>query len=107
VPLRLNEVVLVDVFAVTPTGKAPDASAHLYGVQPLLAVMAAEYAVWTVPLGTLVVLIVIVEAKQGHTTTSNKKPSHLGFMPHAGRDLISRTGGRGLKTSEFSDLPNL
>jgi hypothetical protein len=86
VPLRLNEVVLVEVFAVTPTGKAPDASAHLYGVQPLLAVMAAEYAVWTVPLGTLAVLIVIVEAKQGHTTASNKQPSHLGFMAHAGSE---------------------
>jgi hypothetical protein len=60
VPVRLSEVVVLDAFAVTPVGSAPDAIVHLYGVQPPLALTTVEYAVPTVPLGSEVVVIATV-----------------------------------------------
>jgi hypothetical protein len=51
VPVRFSDVVALDALAVMPAGSVPDAIAHLYGVQPPLALIAAEYALPTVSLG--------------------------------------------------------
>lgn len=60
VPARSSEVVVLDTFAVTPLGSAPDAIVHLYGVQPPLALMIAEYALPTVAPGSELVVMATV-----------------------------------------------
>jgi len=42
VPLRFKDVVVLDAFAATPAGSVPETMLHLYGVQPPLALTAAE-----------------------------------------------------------------
>lgn len=42
VPVRSSDVVVLDTFAVIPTGSFPDAIAHLYGIQPSLAFITVE-----------------------------------------------------------------
>jgi hypothetical protein len=59
VPVKFRDVVVADCFCVTPAGSAPETMDHLYGVQPPLALMTAEYGVWTVPFGSVEVLIVM------------------------------------------------
>ena len=79
IPLRFNDFVVLDAFAATPAGSAPETMLHLYGVQPPLAWMTAEYATLSVPLGRLVVLIVI-DARHGNAETSSAKSSNEAFI---------------------------
>ena len=78
VPLSFNDLLLPEGVAVMPAGKAPDEIAHLYGVQPPLACTVAEYAVPTVPLGK-VVLLMLTDAKQG-TERSRRRAGPESFM---------------------------
>jgi hypothetical protein len=52
-------VVVADSFFKMPGGSVPEVIAHEYGVQPLLALITAEYVLFTVPFGRLVVVIVM------------------------------------------------
>lgn len=94
VPVRFNDVVVLDALEMTPAGSFPDAMAHLYGVQPPLALTVAEYAVPLVPLAKEVVVMATLpkhrvpsrsrrrENRQDFTT-----PCCLGY-----RDLDSHRG---------------
>ena len=57
VPVRPSDVVELDAFALMPAGNVPDAIAHLYGVHPPIALIAAVYASRTVPFGRPFVVI--------------------------------------------------
>ena len=52
-------MVVADSFFEMPGGSVPEVIAHEYGVQPLLALITAEYVLFTVPFGRLVVVIVM------------------------------------------------
>jgi hypothetical protein len=61
-----------------PAGSVPDAIAHLYGVQPPLAFIAAEYAAPTVSLGRAVV--VIATAPKHRAPSSKIRENSQGFI---------------------------
>ena len=66
----MSESVVLEGFIVTPAGSWPDVRAQEYGVHPPLASITAEYAVLTVPLGRLVVVIETLDAKPEGTNPS-------------------------------------
>jgi hypothetical protein len=66
--------VVVDGFMVIPGGSDPETMAQELGVQPFLVWITAEYAVLTVPLGRLVVVVIVMFAKHGEANrTSNRE----------------------------------
>ena len=67
-------MVLVDSFVEMPGGRVPEVIDQEYGVQPLLALMTAEYALLTVPFGRLVVVIVML-AKHCDVNRASRRQS--------------------------------
>ena len=70
---------MLDAFAVTPAGSAPETTLHLYGVHPPLALTAAEQALPTIPFGRFVVLIAtpgVVACMATLYETSDTCPPH-------------------------------
>ena len=57
VPARLSEIGLLEAVIVTPAGSFPEVMVQVAGAQPPVVVMTAEYEVFTVPFGTVVVVI--------------------------------------------------
>jgi hypothetical protein len=68
VPVRFNDVVVLEALATMPDGSAPEEITHLYGVQPPLALTAPEYGVPTVPLGREVVVMAMPDIVAWITT---------------------------------------
>ncbi len=98
--MKFSEVVLLDGFAVTPGGKVPDV-AHTYGVHPPLALTTAQWAVPTIPLGTVVVLMPTDEAKQLVVISSRSREK--GRIPSCCRGRMFHRPAS-LQTSEDSEV---
>jgi hypothetical protein len=76
-------VVAADTFCEMPGGRVPEVIAQEYGLQPLLALMTAEYALFTVPFGSLRVLIVML-AKHCEQNKATRRESRGSLISHAG-----------------------
>jgi hypothetical protein len=97
--VSFSDVVVLEVFAVMPAGSLPDAIAHLKGVQPPLAFIAAEYGVPTVSLGREVVVIAMFP-KHGAPTNRRTKNSK-GLTPHVAKPMQILYSHRGSKPARW------
>ena len=79
VPYRSSDVVVADSFFEMPGGRVPEVIAQEYGVQPLLALMTAEYGLLNVPFGRLLVVIVTL-AKHCEANRASIRESRGSFI---------------------------
>ena len=79
VPERFRDVVVLDTFLVMPAGSDPEVIVQEMGGHPPLAWMAAEYALFTVPTGKLVVVIAIL-ATHGEASSNTRSRGNGGVF---------------------------
>jgi hypothetical protein len=77
VPASFREIGLLTGVIVIPAGNDPDMTVQVAGAQPLEVATVAEYAVLTVPLGNVVVVIVIFAHKDEAQRSSKGRKNFI------------------------------